>query len=375
MAATTTLRVGVVQFAPKIGKVQANIARARELCNGLTPRCVDLLCFPEMIFTGYMFPDATSISPYLEHPKTGPTCTFCAELARRLECYVAAGFPERLEYDSRSTAAPPPPPPLSLSLSPSPPSPATTAPATTSPHNHTGGVTHRPTAIGFNTAVLYGPTGEPLTLYRKSNLFETDLSWAAPGSGFTVLDLPPPLGRTTIAICNDLNVHEPAVWDSLEDGPYELARHCMQEGTKLLVLLNAWLKARDDDDEEEETSGSEGEAERTEEGEGAHNVVDDGLEPNWKTLSWWAHRLRPTWAHHSTITEHDDQQTARQINGSGHEDLVVVACNRVGDEGGKTFVGSSAALMMHRGSGRPRLLHAMGEREEGIGIWSIPMRL
>ncbi|KAI5991139.1 carbon-nitrogen hydrolase, partial [Pisolithus albus] len=337
--ATTTLRVGVVQFAPKIGKVQANIARARELCNGLTPRCVDLLCFPEMIFTGYMFPDATSISPYLEHPKTGPTCTFCAELARRLECYVAAGFPERLEYDSR-------------------------------------GVTHRPTAIGFNTAVLYGPTGEPLTLYRKSNLFETDLSWAAPGSGFTVLDLPPPLGRTTIAICNDLNVHEPAVWDSLEDGPYELARHCMREGTKLLVLLNAWLKARDDE-EEEEMSGGEGEAERTEEGEGAHSVDDDndddGLEPNWKTLRWWAHRLRPTWAHHSTTTEqeNDDQQSACQINGSGPEDLVVVACNRVGDEGGKTFVGSSAALMMHRGSGRPRLLHAMGEREEGIGIWSI----
>lgn len=368
MAATTTLRVGVVQFAPKIGKVQANIAKARELCNGLTPRCVDLLCFPEMIFTGYMFPDATLISPYLEHPKTGPTCTFCAELARRLECYVAAGFPERLMWDSSSTAVPPPPPPLSLS-------PATTVPGTT------GGVAHRPPAIGFNTAVLYSPTGEPLTLYRKSNLFETDLSWATPGSGFTVLDLPPPLGRTTIAICNDLNVHKPAVWDSLEDGPYELARHCMREGTKLLVLLNAWLKARDDE-EEEETSGSDGEAPGTEEGEGAHDVDDDddddddGLEPNWKTLNWWAHRLRPTWAHHSTTEqENDDQQTVCQINGSGSKDLVVIACNRVGDEGGKTFVGSSAALMMRRGSGRPKLLHAMGEREENIGIWSIPMRL
>ncbi|KAI6108542.1 carbon-nitrogen hydrolase [Pisolithus croceorrhizus] len=330
MAATRTLRVGVVQFAPKIGKVQANIAKARELCNGLTPRCVDLLCFPEMIFTGYMFPDATSISPYLELPKTGPTCTFCAELARRLECYVAAGFPERLG----------------------------------STYNHTGGA-YLSSAVGFNTAVLYNPTGEPVTFYRKSNLFETDLSWAAPGSGFTVLDLPPPLGKTTIAICNDLNVHKPAVWDSLEDGPYELARHCIREGTRLLVLLNAWLKSRDEDEDE---------------GEGAHDVDDDddGLEPDWKTLNWWAHRLRPTWAHHPvTEKEYEDQRTVSQINGSGvgPKDLVVVACNRIGDEGGKTFVGSSAALMMRRSSGRPRLLHAMGEREEGIGIWNIPIGL
>ena len=45
-----------------------------------------------------MFPDAASIYPYLENPKTGPTSMFCAELARRLECYVTAGFPERLEH-------------------------------------------------------------------------------------------------------------------------------------------------------------------------------------------------------------------------------------------------------------------------------------
>ncbi|KIO05275.1 hypothetical protein M404DRAFT_15340 [Pisolithus tinctorius Marx 270] len=363
MATTTTLRVGVVQFAPKIGKVQANIAKARELCKGLTPRCVDLLCFPEMIFAGYVFPDAASISPYLEHPRTGPTSTFCAELARRLECYVTAGFPEHSEHDSNSSAAP-----LPLPL----PLPATTAPPTStptsSPHNHTG-------PIGFNSAVLYSPTGEPLTLYRKSNLFETDLSWAAPGSGFTVLDLPPPLGKTTIAICNDLNVHNSAVWNSLEDGPYELARHCVREGTRLLVLLNAWLKARNEDDE----GGDEGEAKRTEEGE--DNGDDDvELEPNWETLNWWAQRLRPTWAHHHpTIAEKEkeEQRTEHQINESSTEpkDLVVVACNRFGDEGGKTFVGSSAMLMMRRGSGRPRLLHAMGEREEGVGIWTVPVRL
>ncbi|KAI6044875.1 carbon-nitrogen hydrolase [Pisolithus marmoratus] len=342
MAATTTLRQ---LFRFKIGRVHANIARARELCKGLTPRCVDLLCFPEMIFSGYMFPNTTSIYPYLEHPRTGPTCTFCAELAHRLECYVTAGFPERLAHDSNSAAPPPPPT-----------SPATTATPASPPHNHTAGAHLPPTIVGFNTAVLYSPAGELLTLYRKSNLYETDLSWAAPGNGFTVLDLPPPLGKTTIAICNDLNVHKPAVWESLEDGPYELARHCMREGTGLLVLLNAWSKARDEADEDKD----DGEAEK----------------PNWETLNWWAQRLRPTWAHHypTTENENEDQQIEHQINGSELGDLVVVACNRFGDEGERTFVGSSAMLMMRRGSGRPRLLHAMGEREEGIGIWTVPVR-
>jgi protein N-terminal amidase len=47
--------------------------------------------------SGYVFRSAPAILPFLEHPKTGSTSRFCAELARRLECYVVAGFPERLE--------------------------------------------------------------------------------------------------------------------------------------------------------------------------------------------------------------------------------------------------------------------------------------
>lgn len=51
-----------------------------------------------------MFPNAQCILPYLERPKEGPTSLFCAELAVRLRCYVAAGYPERLAADEMEEA-------------------------------------------------------------------------------------------------------------------------------------------------------------------------------------------------------------------------------------------------------------------------------
>lgn len=246
-----------------------------------------------------MFPDAPSIHPYLENPGTGPTSTFCAELARRLECYVTAGFPERLEHSDSQ--------------------PLLTTSATIHPS--------LPAPVGANTAVLYGPTGKLLSLYRKSNLFRTDLSWATAGHGFTVIDLPLPLGKTSIAICNDLNPQAPAVWDSLENGPYELAKYCMREGTRLLVLLNAWLSDADENKE----SGDEGSDEEGSEDQMTIDTDDDlHQEPDWSVLRWWSARLRPTWAR----DRRDEQTRHPRTDCIEHNDLAVVLCNRSGRERG-----------------------------------------
>ncbi|KAH7885457.1 carbon-nitrogen hydrolase [Phlebopus sp. FC_14] len=330
---SSKLRVAVVQFAPKLGEVEANIAKARELCRAVTPRSVDLLCLPEMIFSGYMFPDAASIAPYLEHPRTGPTSTFCAELARRLHCYVAAGYPERLEPESATDGV-------------------SDDPAASTPPN-------RP--AGANSAILYGPTGDRVHSYRKTNLFETDLAWATPGLGFSTVSLPIPLGPVTVAICNDLNVQKPAVWETLEHGPYELAQHCILSGTRLLVLLNAWLRPESDSEARDGVNhgGTDGEP-------------DSGLEPNWKVLNYWATRLRPTWARDGGTRA---LKCRRQRVNTGSQDMLVVLCNRLGHEGGaNTFAGSSAMFSMAPGSGKARLLHAMGEREEGVKIWTAKLR-
>ena len=94
-----------------------------------------------MAFSGYVFDNATAITPYLEHPRTGTTSQFCSDLAKKLKCYVIAGFPEKLSpTEDRSV-----------------------------------------NQVGANSAAFFGPDGEWVGGYRKTHLFETDLTWAKPG--------------------------------------------------------------------------------------------------------------------------------------------------------------------------------------------------
>lgn len=96
---------------------------------------------------GYVFESPSAISPYLEGPRIGPTTQFCSELAGRLHCYVVAGYPERLDPEEMKNGV---------------------DEAGNSP-------------VGANSAVLFGPDGRWVGGYRKTNLFETDKTWAKPG--------------------------------------------------------------------------------------------------------------------------------------------------------------------------------------------------
>lgn len=64
---------------------------------------LDLLVLPEMAVTGYCFKDAEEIAPFLESQR-GTTFDLSRDLARRLGCYVAAGYPERLPRDGEQLA-------------------------------------------------------------------------------------------------------------------------------------------------------------------------------------------------------------------------------------------------------------------------------
>ena len=107
--------------------------------------------------TGYVFPDAASVSPYLEEPRTGPTSTFCASLAARLRCYVVAGYSERLKPEEVHRVV--------------------------LPADHEEGTEAREVdQVGANSAALYGPDGQFVGDYRKTNLYKTDMTWARAGS-------------------------------------------------------------------------------------------------------------------------------------------------------------------------------------------------
>ncbi|KAK7048713.1 carbon-nitrogen hydrolase [Favolaschia claudopus] len=283
-------RIGVVQFQPRLGQVSANIAKARELCRGIPPKSVDLVCLPEMIFSGYVFNNAAAISPYLEDPRTGPTSMFCAELAHRLKCYVVAGYPERLELSEVEQYL-----------------------ADTGEH-----------VVGANSAIMYGPEGEWVGGYRKTNLFFLDKPWAKPGTGFASFSLPPPLRNLTLAICMDLNVHPPHRWAA--DGPYEVADFCLAQKTNVLILLNSWLDSGEQSEEQFDLF----------------------------TVNYWADRLRPLWLESSP---------------SSQETLVVI-CNRGGDENGQTFAGSSAVFRMRQGEGKKGILcAALAREDEDVMVW------
>ncbi|KAF8628643.1 hypothetical protein AX15_003775 [Amanita polypyramis BW_CC] len=197
-----------------------------------------------MAFTGYVFKSSSAILPYLEEPRTGATSSFCSELAKRLQCYVVAGYPEALAQEERGSRA------------------------------SDSGDTWQ--LVGANSAVLCGPAGEWIGGYRKTNLFMSDLPWAKAGSGFVTFQLPGPIGRLTIGICMDLN---PFTLDwTLEDGPYELADYCLSQNTNTLLLCNAWL----------DSGGCEEE------------------DTDYQTVRYWAARLRPLWdnGHYSSNSMH-----------------------------------------------------------------------
>jgi protein N-terminal amidase len=103
---------------------------------------------------GYVFENATAITPYLEEPRLGPTSQFCSEIAKRLGCYVLAGYPERLSNEEDK------PPLEALDITES-----------------NSGV-----AVGANSAVLYDPLGSWAGGYRKTNLYDTDKTWAKSGT-------------------------------------------------------------------------------------------------------------------------------------------------------------------------------------------------
>ncbi|KAI0345908.1 carbon-nitrogen hydrolase [Trametopsis cervina] len=312
-----SLRVAMVQFAPEIGKVAENIQKASAIVAKLEPHTVDIVCLPEMIFSGYVFADTTAVSPYLEDPRTGPTSQFCIELAKRLHCYVTAGYPERLAPDEPRNPV-----------------------LNQKPYDTTA------EEVGSNSAIFFGPEGEFIGNYRKTNPYDIDMTWSKPGTGFGLYKLPHPLHTMALGICMDLNPIPPASW-SLEDGPYEIADFCLEKEANVLVLLNAWLDSKQEPE----------------------NVRD------WHTLNYWAARLRPLWARTVDIEDEEDYGDSDEESPSpattNQRETIVIVCNRAGTENGQTFAGSSAIFSMKRGSGRPRLLHSMGRHTEGVEVWTV----
>ena len=100
----------------------------------------------------------------------------------------------------------------------------------------------------------------------------------------------------------DLNPRPEAPW-TVEGEPFEIADHCLETQSNVLLLLNSWLDSKADLDEEND----------------------------WQTLNFWASRLRPLWAKQLTRAPSDDDEANSPA--LGHKTTVII-CNRTGEENG-----------------------------------------
>jgi len=126
----------------------------------------------------------------LEEPYAGKgaTLALATDLARRAQCYVVAGFPERASPQALEELG------------------------TQGQHDariareEVTGFVHLPRIErqAFNAAMLVAPDGSLVKIFRKHFLYEADTTWADEGGGFEYLDVPG-LGRICVAICMDLN--------------------------------------------------------------------------------------------------------------------------------------------------------------------------
>jgi predicted amidohydrolase len=147
------MRVGVFQFAPEFGQVDANIARVEA---ALAEVEADLMVLPELFNSGYLFESKAEVRSLSEEIPQGNTTQRLMRLAAERNMVIVAGLPE---YDSSQDKF-------------------------------------------FNSAVIVGPTGY-IGKYRKTHLFYKEKVWFGPGDlGLTVFDIAPGL-RIGVMICFD----------------------------------------------------------------------------------------------------------------------------------------------------------------------------
>ncbi len=147
------MRIGVAQYAPRVGEVVANRDAATGWARRAAAEGVELLVLPELASSGYVFESEAEASRTSEDARHGSLVTALAEVCAGSGLYCVVGLNERSESERH------------------------------------------------NSAVLIGPQGHVAT-YRKLHLFNDEKSWFRPGGELPVVDLP--FGRVGMVICFDL---------------------------------------------------------------------------------------------------------------------------------------------------------------------------
>ena len=104
-----SLNVVVVQYYPEFNKIDENIKKLEIMLEKYKrSHLIDLIVFPEMALTGYVFDSLNEIQNSLEEYNNGKTFDFCSKISKklnislyRLNCYVFCGFPEKCVEENK----------------------------------------------------------------------------------------------------------------------------------------------------------------------------------------------------------------------------------------------------------------------------------
>ncbi|KAF4452897.1 hypothetical protein F53441_4323 [Fusarium austroafricanum] len=170
----------------------------------------------------------------------------------------------------------------------------------------------------YNSTIVVNAEGETIANYRKSFLYYTDESWALEGNegffeGYIV-----GLGNTSIGICMDLNPYKyEAPWDA-----FEFAFHVLEAESNLVIVSMAWMTREE-----------------------PRKFTRMPNEPDMETLTYWVTRLEPL------------------IRQDTREEIIVIFCNRCGNEEEVLYAGTSAVIGILDGEVRVYGLLGRGEKE------------
>lgn len=188
------LKVLLVQFHPKYKDVQYNINHLEQMLSKYSAQDnIDIIVFPEMSLSGYIFKDLEDIKPYTSLYNEGIQYEFISNISKKLKCYCFLGYAEVTKEGKY-----------------------------------------------YNSCFIITPEGVSLPSYRKKFLFTDDERWSLEGDEFGYMEIKNKQNQIIklgIGICMDINPYK-------FKSPYnkmEFANHCLNKNVDIIVFPTNWL--------------------------------------------------------------------------------------------------------------------------------------
>ena len=197
------IKVLCIQFEPKYKDVKSNISHLEQMLSKYSEKDdIDIIVFPEMALSGYIFDNTQDIQPYMSLYNQGEQYEFVSNLSKRLKCYSFLGYAE----------------------------------VTQEGHY-------------YNSCFIITPEGESLPSYRKHFLYTDDERWSLEGKNFGYIEITTKKGiqlKLGIGICMDINPYK-------FKSPFkkmEFANHCLNKNVDLIIFPTNWIDSEPNDTSE-----------------------------------------------------------------------------------------------------------------------------